>query len=369
MFKKLLLFLSSFLLASQSTGYYPRGKDLLYPHTVTADTSNWCATIQNAPEKTTVLLKDGIYVGTCKLRKKKYLTIKAEHKWGVKYQGSGYFIECVDKNAYIHLLGIEASAKTWSQDSGLFKMHGYQFYNHHAYIADCWMHDMGGAIMTGPTVHDVTVDKCLIHDIKTNYYWYALGWHLVLSNSIAYHPENDGMMCRGHYPVNKRWAFGEVHDVRKDTSAKNIPSHEWTHRIVNNTFGKGYGREAGRSWDRGAAISFYIGWNDDKAEASYFPPQNVLIENNTFYNITPSHNKEHNITIKGAITINAGSGFPQVIPDVNYCNRVGVIKGTVIKNNTSNGKLLKEFWNPNLKLIMMENNKEFVKMKEPKLSF
>jgi len=368
MLKKMLFSIFSVSLFA-SEGYYPTGENLYYPDTLHADSKNWCSVIKNAPEKTTIILKDGIYLGECKLRNKKHLTIKSANKWGVKYRGNGYFIECEDDNSYIHILGIEASNPSASKDSGVFKMHGYQYYNHHAYIADCWVHHIGGAIMTGPTVHDVTVDKCLIHDIKKNYYWYAMGWRLVLSNSLCFHPENDGMMCRGHYPINKRWKWGSVNDVRKDATAKNIPADEWTHRIVNNTFSKGYGREAGRSWDRGAAISFYIGWNEDKAEESYFPPQNVLIENNIFYDITPSYDKKHNITFKGAINIHAGGGFPTLIPSYHDSKRGAVIKGTVIKNNKSNGKLLKELWNPNLTLLKLQNNKEFVDMKAPKLVF
>ncbi len=355
-------------------GYFPTGDELIFPNKIYATNQDWCDKIKEAPDHSTIILADGIYgenSDDCAIKNKRYITIKAATKWGVKYRGNAYFIQANDNNAYINILGIDVKTPEENYDSGLLCAHGYEYYNHHIYVADCWVHNSGNAIMTGPTTHDVTVDRCFINDIKTNYYWYGMGWHLVLANSVLFHPENDGMMCRGHYPINRRWRYRDRSveaDVRKDLNITNIPEDEWTHMIVNNTFGSGYGRVAKREWSRGSAIAFYIGWNDDIEEKKYLPPQNVLIANNIFYDITPSYNEEYNITIPGAISIKKDFGFPDVMPDENDTNRVAVIKGTVIKNNISDGKILKEFNNPNISLIEMASNIENLGQRELNLT-
>jgi len=343
---------------NQTKGYAPSKEALSYPHILPADKNNWCQVVKNAPQKSTILLKDGNYTDYCAIRNKSYITIKAEHKYGVTYTGRGFFLTLEDKNHHINLLGVEAKTPTDVINSGLFKAHGYgTFDNHHIYVRDCWIHDSASGILTGPRNHDITVDHCLIHDIKMGYAWYALGWHLALLNSVIYHLENNGMEIRGHYPTNRFWDYeaaetAEIADVTKEKGLENIPAYAWTHLVRGNFFGEGYGRQAARRWDRGSAIAFYMGRGYNDSDDSYLPPQNVLIEENTFYNITPSIDPEGTL-YAGAITVDAEAGFSSARKDAIE----GLIMGTVVRDNISNVKIFKSFWNqPDWSLITQKNN-------------
>ncbi len=347
----------------QLKGYFPKGNDLIYPRIVTADKANWCDIVKSAPSRTTIKLEDGEYKG-CSIKGKSYITIMAKHKYGVKYlgkdQSSEYFLELLDNNHHINLLGIEASPSEEKYDSGLLNAHGYDHYdNHHIYVAESWIHDCGGGFLTGPRTHDVTVDKCLIHDIKQNYYFYALGWHMTMTNCVAYHPESNGFSVRGHFPLNKYWTYHEADelgsiDVRNYDDLQTLPKDEWTHYAANNFFGEGYGRNAKRNWDRGSAVAFYIGRDNNDGDDAYLPPQNVTIENNTFYNITPS-TAPNGEEFAGAITVGAEEGFESADkPKVD-----GIIKGTIIRNNISNVPLIKSWWKkPDPRLLTIEGNKK-----------
>jgi len=355
--KSILLSLATLsLLANDTKGYYPSDKEINYKNVISANKNNWCKLLKDAPQKTLLELEDGTYVDHCAIKNKSYITIKAKNKYGVLYNGDEYFVELLDKNHHIQLLGIEVAPLSDKHDSGLLKAHGYGSYdNHHVYIADSWIHHSGSAILTAPRSHDITLDHCLIHDIKLGYYWYALGWHLSMTNCVAYHPENNGVALRGHYPTNRLWSYkkSQTVDITKEKNIENLPKDEWTHFVANNFFGKGYGRVAKRNWERGSAIAFYQGRGNDDGDDAYLPPQNVIIENNTFYDITPSKAPNGEV-FAGAITIDAEAGFA----DANKSDVAGIIKGTIIRDNTSDGKLLKSFWQkPDMKLITLKNNK------------
>jgi len=339
-------------------GYYPSYNELEYKNVLLANKDNWCEVVKNAPSQSTILLEDGEYTEYCAIRNKSYITIKAQNTYGVTYVGDNFFLTLEDKNHHINLLGIEATTTMDNVDSGLLKTHGYgSFDNHHVYVANCWVHHSGSAILTGPRNHDITVDKCLIHDIKVGYYWYALGWHLVMSNCVVYHPENNGMALRGHFPTNRFWTYEEAEtaDVTQEHGIENIPEDEWTHRVIRNFFGEGYGREAARNWSRGSAIAFYIGRGNNDGDDAYLPPQNVLIEDNVFYNVTPSVAPNGEV-FAGAITIDAEAGFSSQRED----KIAGLIEGTIIRNNTSNVAIIKHFWEkPDFSLIQQSNNKSW----------
>ncbi len=345
-------------LSENEGGYYPSKAQLDYPNVLKANRNDWCQVIKNAPPQSTILLEDGEYTNYCAIRNKSYITIKAEHKYGVKYTGYDFFLKLEDKNHHINLLNIEASASIDTFDAGLLKVHGYSnFDNHHIYVADCWIHDSGSGILTSPRNHDITVDRCLFNDIKRGYGWYAMGWHLTLSNSVMYHMENDGMMVRGYFPLNRTWDYKTARDeadVRKESGLELLSKDNWTHHIIGNFFGEGYGRVAARGWDRGAAIGLYIGRDSNDGDDAYLAPQNVLIQKNYFYNITPSIAKSGEV-FKGAIHIDSDSGFSRDKKDAIE----GLITGTKVVDNFSNVPLLKKFYDPDVSLIQLSHNKSW----------
>jgi len=336
-------------------GYFPKDEDIYFKNVVSANKDNWCSVVKNANPRTLIELEDGVYMDYCPIKNKSYITIKAKNQYGVKYEGDDFFLVLQDNNHHINLLGIETSSSSDKVDAGLLKTHGYGRYdNHHVYVKDCWVHHSGSAILTSPRNHDITVDHCLIHDIKKGYFWYAMGWHLSLVNSVLYHPENNGMSIRGHFPLNKYWSYEEAKtaDVRDEADIENLPKDEWTHYVANNFFGKGFGREASRSWERGSAVAFYQGRDNSDGDDAYLPAQNVVIENNIFHDITPSVAPNGEV-FDGAITVDAEAGFA----DADISDIDGIIKGTIIKSNISDVKLLKSFWQkPDYRLLTLSNN-------------
>ncbi len=342
----------------KSPDYYkPTRKDIEYNNILKANPNNFCDVIKNAPSKSTIEFEDGIYLKQCAFKNKSYITIRSKHKFGAHYKGDEFFLELLDKNHHINIIGIEVESDQTKYDSGLLHVHGYGHYeNNYIYVRDCWIHDSGSGVLTSPKNHDITIDHCLFNDIKMGYYFYALGWHLAFVNSVAYHPENNGVALRGYIAPNRYYSYedAKTRDVTKDKDAKPLPKDDWTHYVAGNFFGEGYGRNAKRDWERGSAVAFYIGRGNKDGDDAYFPPQNVIIEKNIFYNITPSRAKNGDI-FDGAITIDAEAGFG----DSNKTALQGTIFGTIIRENISNVELLKSFWTkPDMSLIGLKGNKK-----------
>jgi hypothetical protein len=161
-------------------------------------------------------------------------------------------------------------------------------------------------------------------------------------------------MIRGYFPLNKNWEYNESESIelKNESDIESLPQDEWTHYVVGNFFGKGYDRNAKRAWDRGAAIAFYLGRGNNDGDDCYLPPQNVVIERNSFYDISPSIAPNGDI-FEGAILLDYDSGFSKE----RKSDIEGLIEGTIIRNNRSNVKLLKYFWQePDLDLIQLSNN-------------
>jgi hypothetical protein len=337
-------------------GYYPGDKEINYSNVKHANPSDFCSVINAAPPQTTIILEDGHYNGECTLKDVSHVTIKANTKGGVKFNSNGYFFE-LNHCSYMNIIGMDVQGGKGSPDAGIAKIYGYgkSAMTHHIYIADNVIHDAGGAVFTSPDSHDITVDRNVIYNISPNYGWYMLGYHLTFSNNLIHHIGNNFVAIRGYYPLNSDvpWYEAENQDMR-GSEWERLGANDWTHLIVNNTFGMGLDGGVNRSGNRGAGIGFFIGWNSGvDSENGYQPPQNVVIENNLFYGQTSDRG------VLGSIIIVSNYGFPQGADGSSYIkDGKAVVRGTIIRNNISDAPLfrLENGDDPNMSLITLEDN-------------
>ncbi len=286
--------------------------------------------IKNIKPNSTIILLDGIYKGIS-LNKKNHLTFKAQNPQKAIIQDVKYALE-IQYSSYINIIGIEIKNCTYGLFSGLF--------SHHIYLFDIHMHHCDFAIYSGYNTHDYTVDSSQIHDIFTGYGWYALGYHQTLQNSVMYNINNHYMMVRGYVPLGENRDQAPL-KTRDSNSYKRLTKDDWTHHIINNTFGKetkNFTREP-----RGAGVGIYAGGKSATDNDEYYlPPQNVLIINNVFYNLHGDR----------AISMSGEFGFSKNNPSHGF-----PILGTIIKNNVTNEKeLISIERDPDLSMVKLSQN-------------
>ena len=344
--------------------YYPSSAALNYKNKLQANSGNYCSVINGAPPKTLIVLAAGNY-GGCQIRNKSYLTIKGASKDSVVFTSSGWSWE-LSSSSYINFIDYTA------KNSNLGKLpDNYKFKpTHHIYFGNITLHDIkspeSSAFFTDGKAHDITLDRIsmLGKSQSAGYGWYGQGYHHVISNSLFTHFGSSIFLFRGYYPLNagERIGWVSTHTYRKPNiynggDWKKLEKDDWTHLVVNNTFAftksNGGGKGRGNGADREAFLSFYSGGPQagDKEQAQ-FPPQNIVIENNVFYGAHKRSNLEGSITIQSLnFPSNPGSG--------KLHGGRPVIRGTVIRNNVSDQKLLRIIGG-NKSLLTLENNKESV---------
>ncbi len=320
-----------------------------------SDTASLQSAIDNAEPYTTITLLDGIYDEII-IRNKQYLTIRAKNRlessFSNKLADNGIHIE---NSSYITIQDFLAQdfknyfifSPSWKEvkDENGASQRLYEPASHHIYISGCEIRQQVAGIFSGANSHDWTVDRCSFHDLTKSYAWYSLGYHHTLQNSLLYKIDNFYMSIRGYvakYGENE--IIPRVADI-PDLNSKRLDYGDWTHLIINNTFGVQVDNFTGEGdADRGAGIAFYVGGKNaldgedpDEDERRYLPPQNVHIENNIFYY---NHGGD-------GIYMNKNYGFNK--KDVSH----GLpIFGTVLKNNVTNGrKLITTQYEPDLTMI------------------
>ena len=307
-------------------------------------TSELQIAIDGAKEGDTIIVENGSYDGVF-IRDKKYLTLKSKEMHKASISSDGEAAIKISNSSYINILGFEGTDSTYFVFAPSWKSSV-----DHIYIADCKIHDQTAGIYSGVNSHDWTVDRCQIYDLNYSYAWYSLGYHHTLQNSMLYKINNFYLNIRGHFPIGElnsgnypNYDNPPLKD-RSSNSYQRLEAEDWTHLIINNVFGEAVEHFTRENF-RGAGIGFYIGGKNANDEDEYYlPPQNVVIENNIFYN---NHGS-------GAIFMDEEYGFSK-----NDASHGFPILGTVIKNNITNEKtLLTLQHNPDLGMIDMSDNVE-----------
>ncbi len=253
-----------------------------------------------ATEGTTIIALDGEYSWKVAMPEINHLNIISKNKWGAKIhwdKDNALDFGNTKDIHHISIIGFEAYAdEDWSffifaagdaKDIGV----------HHIYISDMNFHDIGTCIYSGLHSHDWTVDRCIFHDSRREYLWYMMGWHQTVMNSIMYNNSYYSLSVRGHYPLNEKFDYYHPENNIPITERQNpfLDKNDWTHLIVNNTFGSCLNATEGGSTH---LVIFYNKPPEDpdgQGEDVYFPPQNILIANNVFFDNGSIHKKPINI--------------------------------------------------------------------------
>ena len=278
-----------------------------------------------AHNKTIVALDGDYRIEGITLRNMHHVNLISYNKWGAKLVGTGESIFNLG-NANVNveqfsIVGFEAVGET--KRYFIFCAGNAKTLNvHDIYISDMKFHDFMVTIYGGLQSHDWTVDKSVHYDSAGSYLWYMMGWHHSVINSVMYNNGRTSLVVRGCYTPEEDYDYynHENNTLITERSKHFLADNDWTHMIVNNTFGSNIDNH-NRTINSHIGI-FYQTPGDEKnqhmAEDVYYPPKNILIANNAFLDKGFDH--------KYPINISAERG-------INVPNKVESVNGITIKNN------------------------------------
>ncbi len=196
---------------------------------------------------------------------------------------------------------------------------------HHIYISDMKFHDLFLAVYSGLHSYDWTIDRCLYYDSRASYLWYMMGFHQTVMNSIMYNNTYLSLAIRGHYPLDEYYNWQGGNPLVKNRIVAYLDADDWTHKIINNTFGSNYNTSR---LHRGHLGLFYNIISGEEAsgdgEACYLPPQNIVVANNVFVDDGPK--EKYGFDIWASRGINTGA--------------VDAVNGIIISNNVTSKSTL-----------------------------
>lgn len=290
--------------------------------------------VNKADSGYSIIALDGTYNIKVVIDTLKYVNIISKNKWGAKIIPLGTRSDEAaftfwNKNDidHINFIGLEVT----SNDDGLRQFifsPGTKADNdvHHIYISDVKMHNLKIGIYSGLNSHDWTVDRCQFYDSRMSYLWYCMGFHQTVMNTLMYNNPYLSIAIRGHYPTNENYIYNGKNTLIKDRTESFLDKNDWTHLIINNTFGTVINESRP---NEGMLGLFYdpVPGENGKSEDCYFPPQNVTIANNVFIDNGPQNKVPFNIYASRGI--NTGDIFS--------------VNGICFKNNvTSQSKMILE---------------------------
>ncbi len=235
--------------------------------------------MNSAGEGWTIIALDGTHNVETVIADLTYVNIIAKNKHGAALSGKLTFSDNQDIH-HISFIGFEISG-------GVFIFSPSTHVNaapHHVYLADLYMHDMFMAFYSGLHSHDWTVDRCLYYNSTMSYLWYAMGWHHTVMNSVMYNNSYLSIAIRGHYPLDETFNYGGPNPSISSRSESYLDADDWTHKIINNTFGSNY--DTSRP-NQHMGLYYNAEEGTGVSEDSYFPPQNITIANNVFVDDGP----------------------------------------------------------------------------------
>ena len=294
----------------------------------------------------TIVALDGTYNLSAYIKELENVNIIAKNKWKAKITGGGGNPNITaDEGSFIaihdvSIIGFEAVGNSGVYASNsFFKIDkcvaGYSVYN--IYFSNMKFHEYGLTLIGGLHSHDWTVDKSIHYNSSLSYLWYSLGYHHSVINSIMYNNTWYSIALRGCYPLNESYTSGSTSNVRiGDRTSHFLADNDWTHLIVNNTFGSNdkeppvYNGVQRKPAEHHITIFYNIPADEGEyiSEDVYFPMKNVLIANNVFV----GQDRDN----KRAIVLSADRG----VNDVNKTNVASVNGLKIIGNYTDKSKIL-----------------------------
>lgn len=262
----------------------------------------------------------------------------AKNKLKAKFIGHGESVIALQNdNIEVHDFSIIGFKATSSGRYFIFGPgNGVNYHVYNIYLADLELYGFSVTIYSGLHSHDWTIDKTIHHNSTASYLWYMMGWHHAVINSVMYDNDDLSIAIRGSYPPNEAYSYNN-HNLNVPISSRSkhfLAKNDWTHMIVNNTFGSNKINKRGRGSSK-AHLGIYYD-NDEGpsvSESIYFPPQNILIANNVFFD-TGVHDKS-------PMMVWARRGINTGRPD-------SVNGITIVNNYTDHAQFIRSGWNPTL---------------------
>ena len=211
----------------------------------------------------------------------------SKNKWGAKITGSGPKFAFSGSGVYnLSIIGFEAiGTGEANADVNLFiksssRDAGKTVYN--IYISDMKFHEYAMVIYGGLHSYNWTVDKVIHYNSNLSYLWYMMGWHHSVINSVMYNNTRYSIAIRGCFPIDETYYYDDhSKNIRISERSKHfLASNDWTHLIMNNTFGSVY--DNSRPSESFVTLYYNATEGEGNKEDVYFPPKNILIANNAF---------------------------------------------------------------------------------------
>jgi PKD repeat protein len=294
-----------------------------------------------------IVCKDGTYDFKISKDNLSNTIIISKNKWGAKITGGGPKFAFAGNGVHdICIIGFEAiGTGEANADKNIFiKSSSRDAWKtvYKVYISDMKFHEYALALYGGLHSHDWTVDKTLHYNSNLSYLWYMMGWHHSVINSIMYNNTRYSIALRGCYPLDETYYYSD-HDKNPRISERKehfLASNDWTHLIVNNTFGSVYDDSRPSS----AFVTLY--YNAEEGERNkedvYFPPKNIVLANNAF--IDNGDQNKYPFKIFANRGINTGA--------------VDAVNGVTVKNNYTDKSiiLVSDYSNHNIDLSTNKTN-------------
>ena len=299
--------------------------------------------VNRADSAFTIIALDGIYNIKVVIDTLKYVNIISKNRWGAKIIPSGtrsdeaaFTFSSHNDIHHLNFIGFEVTGG----DDGLRQF----IFNpgtqkdgvvHHIYIADVKMHELKLGIYSGLNSHDWTVDRCSFYNSRMSYLWYCMGFHQTVMNTLMYNNTYLSIAIRGHYPTNEDYNWQGENIFIKDRKRSFLSKNDWTHLIINNTFGTVIDTSRPNEGMLGLFYDIVPG-EENESEACYFPPQNVVIANNVFVDKGPQNKVPFVIYASRGIN----TGEPWSVNGITFKNNVTSQSVMIAGGNTTDINLI-----------------------------
>jgi hypothetical protein len=308
--------------------------------------------LEGSVQNRVIVALDGTYHQTeIKLNHFDNVYLIAKNKGGATLVSDDNNFELPNSNAEIHnfsIIGFRAvgNGNKYNNYFIFGPGNGLNYNAYNIYLCDMEWSNYSCVIYSGLHSHDWTIDRSLFYDPVYEYIWYMMGWHHTLMNCVMYNDSYMAACIRGSFPPDEEYVYGSF-DNTLITSRDHhfLASNDWTHLVINNTFGSCHKFIPDHAQDVHLAM-----WYDppsdkhNKTEDCYFPPQNIVIANNAFIDNGMKHKK--------AILFAASRGLND--PDT---TNIASVNGVVIINNYCDNRVfLKPFGETDMSSVDLVSN-------------
>jgi len=304
-------------------------------------------------ENKVVIALEGTYIfnTTIKINNVNNVYLIAKNKGKAIFElNDDSIFEFPNSNAEIHnfsIIGFKSTGNGNRNDNYFIfgPGNGLHYNAYNIYLSDMEWSDYSCVVYSGLHSHDWTIDKSQFYNSTYEYIWYMMGWHHTLMNTVMYNNSYLSVVIRGSYPPNEEYIYNGSNTLIADRTEHFLADDDWTHLIINNTFGSCHNFIENHENDIHMGLWYDIPSDEaGKTEDCYFPPKNIIIANNAFID-SGKLNKE-------AILFAASRGVNDPVK-----SNVASVNGIIIKNNyTDKSKLIHPFGTTDMSSVDLTSN-------------